>query len=105
MIATILIENYRSIEKLEFDPQNLCALVGPNSSGKTNILKALNVLLGETYPTERAFSKDDFYRRDTTREIRIQVWFAEQLSECRLTRVDTNRKDACGCTSLELIHK
>ncbi|NJL96502.1 AAA family ATPase [Candidatus Gracilibacteria bacterium] len=54
-IKNIKIKNFKSIKNIDFDPSELCALVGANSSGKSNILKAINILLGETYPTERAF--------------------------------------------------
>jgi putative ATP-dependent endonuclease of the OLD family len=55
MIKKLYIENFRSIEKMTLLPSHLSAIVGPNSVGKTNILKALEILLGESYPTERAF--------------------------------------------------
>jgi len=57
-VQKITIKNYRSIKELTLEPKNLCALIGPNSVGKTNVLKALDILLGETYPTERAFKKE-----------------------------------------------
>lgn len=104
MIAKIVIENFRSIEKLEIEPQNLCALVGPNSAGKTNVLKALDVLLGESYPTERAFSKDDFYGRDPSKTISIQVWFAQPLQPRRLTLRNVSRKQVCSAVSIRLMH-
>lgn len=96
MISKILIENFRSIEKLEFEPKNLCALIGPNSAGKTNILKAVNKLLGETYPTQNVFSKDDFFNRDTNRTIKIQVWFREPIEGQKLTSVSSRQKVYCA---------
>jgi len=84
MIARIKIENYRSIERIEFNPTKLCGLVGHNNAGKSNILSALDVLLGETYPTERAFTKDDFFNRETDRTILIEVEFDEPLNPSRL---------------------
>lgn len=47
-ISRIYIENYRSIKKLDFLPGNYCVLVGENNAGKSNILKAVNLVLGET---------------------------------------------------------
>ncbi len=104
MINKIRIVNFRSIQNLEIHPHNLCVLIGPNSSGKTNVLKALDILLGETYPTERAFSKDDFYGRNSNLEILIQVWFKEPLEACKLTSVATRRKEQCLISSLRLTH-
>ena len=65
-IKRIQIENYRSIKRLEIEPPLLCALVGPNNAGKSNILTALDLLLGPRYPTEASLSADDYYRRDQT---------------------------------------
>jgi putative ATP-dependent endonuclease of OLD family len=52
-IRRICIENYRSIENLDLELSSVNALVGPNNSGKSNILRALNVVLGETWPSKR----------------------------------------------------
>lgn len=71
MISRVRIEHFRSIKKIGFTPPRLCTLVGANSVEKSNILKALDTLLGETYPGDRAFNKDDFYNRDTNREIKL----------------------------------
>ena len=104
MIEKISIQNFRSIEDITIEPNNLTALIGPNSTGQANILKALNILLGETYPTERAFGKDDFFKRETDRVISIQVWFAEPLNTCRLTQVGVTGKRNCSPVSLKLTH-
>jgi predicted ATP-dependent endonuclease of OLD family len=106
MIKKILIENFRSIEKIELNTKNICALIGPNSTGKTNILKALAILLGETYPTERAFGKDDFFKRDIDKTICIQVWFENELSPCRLTKKGpgSSAKELCAPVSFRLTH-
>lgn len=46
MIKQIQIKNFRSIKDLTIEPQNLCALIGSNSAGKTNVLKAIDMVLG-----------------------------------------------------------
>lgn len=104
MINKIHIENFRSIKQLDFEVKNLCSLIGPNSAGKTNILKALDILIGETYPTERAFNKDDFFMRDTKKTICIQVWFQAFLNRVRLTKCDGSGKDYCLPISFKLTH-
>jgi len=103
MINRIFIENYRSIEQIEIRPENLCALIGPNSSGKTNILKAISILLGDTYPTERAFKKDDFFDRDISRTITIQINFDEALDPVYLSKKGGG-KENCECVSMQLTH-
>jgi predicted ATP-dependent endonuclease of OLD family len=48
-IRRIHIENYRSIGDLDIEFSSVNALVGANNSGKSNILRALNLVLGETW--------------------------------------------------------
>lgn len=74
-IKRVLIKNYRSIKTLELYPEDICALVGENNAGKTNILSALNLLLGETWPTKRSISPTDYHEEDTTQPIFIEVEF------------------------------
>lgn len=104
MIARIKIENYRSIEHLEFAPTQLCGLVGHNNAGKSNILAALDVLLGETYPTERAFTKDDFFQRETDKTIVIEVEFDEPLRPVQLTMNRSREKAPCSARTLRLTY-
>ncbi|HET6271707.1 MAG TPA: AAA family ATPase [Bacteroidota bacterium] len=104
MIARIKIENYRSIEHVEFSPTQLCGLVGHNNAGKSNILGALDVLLGETYPTERAFTKDDFFNRETDRSILIEVEFDVPLDPVRLTIHRSQDKRPCEAKTLQLTY-
>lgn len=59
-ISRVHIENYRSIKSLDFSPNNYCALIGENNAGKSNILKAINLVLGETWPSDRTFTEEDF---------------------------------------------
>lgn len=75
-LSHVEIENYRSIKELEFDPAQLCALIGPNNAGKSNILSALEFLLGATYPIEARLTEDDYYRRDYDNKTRISATFA-----------------------------
>ncbi len=82
-IARVHIENYRSIKSLDFEPASYCVLIGENNSGKSNILRAISIALGETWPTERMFSDEDFYNQDTSNDIVIQVFFDEVTEEWR----------------------
>ncbi|ADQ41112.1 SMC domain protein [Caldicellulosiruptor acetigenus I77R1B] len=61
-VSELYIVNYKSIkkEKIKFNPgKNV--LVGKNNAGKSNIIKALELLLGERYPTTVQFEERDFY--------------------------------------------
>jgi len=104
IISKLKIENFRSIKHIVIEPAGLCALIGPNSVGKTNILRAIDILLGETYPTERAFKKEDFLNEDIDKTIFIQVDFAESLGKFKLTSKDSRQKESCSPTSLRITH-
>ena len=55
------VENFMSIKeaKVEFDDTNIINFKGFNDSGKSAMLRALEVLLSNKYPTEQAkFIKD-----------------------------------------------
>jgi predicted ATP-dependent endonuclease of OLD family len=78
MIRNVIINNYRSIEHLDipFGPMN--AFIGPNNSGKSNVLRALDTVIGSTWPS-KPFTDRDFYRHDTARTIEITVLFEAAL--------------------------
>jgi len=71
MIKKLTIENFRSIKHLELEPLNLCAIVGPNSSGKSNVLKAIDLVLGEGWTTKAKIAKELF--NDTSKPIKILI--------------------------------
>ena len=60
------IRNFRSIENIliKFPKNKPLILFGPNNAGKTNILTALNIALGESYPTYREMDESDSFFRD-----------------------------------------
>ena len=82
-IARVRIEHFRSVKETDLEPGSLCVLIGENNAGKSNILKALNLVLGDTWPTERSFSDDDFHGLDTTKDIVIQVFFETETEVWR----------------------
>jgi putative ATP-dependent endonuclease of OLD family len=82
-ICRVVIDNFRSIKHLEFDPGPLCTLIGENNSGKSTIMRALSLVLGETWPTERAFDENDFHGNDTSKPIEITVFFDQSWDETR----------------------
>ncbi len=76
-IQSLTIKNFRSIKELNLEPKNLCALIGPNSSGKTNILKALDLVIGEGWTTKAKVARELFH--DTTHPIIIEVGFVNPI--------------------------
>jgi predicted ATP-dependent endonuclease of OLD family len=82
-IKRIHIENFRPIKALDFEPGPYCVLIGENNSGKSNILRALNLALGEIWPSERSFSEEDFHNQDTSNDIVIRIFFDETIEDWR----------------------
>ncbi len=82
-IRRVHIENFRSIKSLDFDPGTYCVLIGENNCGKSNILRALNLALGESWPGERSFTEEDFHGQDTANDIVIQVYFDKVIEDWR----------------------
>jgi putative ATP-dependent endonuclease of the OLD family len=76
MLTRLKIQNYRSLEAIDIPFSPLTALVGPNGSGKTSVLRALVCLFGEAWPSLRSFRvPQDFTHFDTRRPIEITGWF------------------------------
>ena len=65
-LQRIFVDHYRSIEhiEIEFPVGKPVVLFGPNNAGKSNILSAIDRLLGERYPTYIEMLDSDFYMRN-----------------------------------------
>ena len=85
-IKRVVIKNYRSIKHVAFEPGNLCTLIGENNSGKSTILRAINLVLGEQWPSERSFDETDFHKENTADPITIEVYFDTPIQDTRGTK-------------------
>lgn len=73
-VSQLSIENFRGIKRLDWRlpaDQRLITLVGPGDSGKSTILDAIHLLLGDRWSV--SFSDVDFYHVDPTRLIQIKA--------------------------------
>jgi len=77
-INKIHIENFKSIKKLDFEPTMLTALIGKNNVGKSNILSAIELMLGEKWPPY-AIKEEDIYIHDESLTGKIELYFAEPI--------------------------
>jgi len=73
-IKELKIQNFKSIESetIEFN-KGLNILVGPNNAGKTNIIEAIDLLLGDVYLPNFEASTDYFFNGKENREIIIEA--------------------------------
>ncbi len=78
-ITRVQIANWRSIKDVDFYPEDICILVGANNAGKTNIMSAINLLLGERWPMPANLEDSDFYDRDRNNHIRIRLCLEHPL--------------------------
>lgn len=76
------IKNFRSIGsdgiEISFD-SSLTALIGKNNVGKSNILAAIDYILGGYWAYEKDFTLEDFYQKNINNDIEICVYFNEPL--------------------------
>ncbi len=77
-IKRIHIENFRSIKELDFEPTMLTALIGKNNVGKSNILSAIELLLGEKWPPY-AIKEEDLHNHDERLRGKIELYFTEPI--------------------------
>lgn len=78
MLKKIKIKNFRSIEYIEIELGALNAFIGQNNSGKSNIMSALNIVLGERWP-KNVLQSDDFFNYNKGKMIEIDIMFDKFL--------------------------
>ena len=82
-IESVHIENFRSFEDATVPFNDYACLVGPNGTGKSTVLTALNVFFRE-YENQATdlsqLEEEDFHRKNTAAPVRITVTFCN-LSE------------------------
>jgi len=76
-LKSIKIKNYRSIGNnpvtIEFPENQPVILIGENNSGKTNIIRAIEILFGEWHPKYKEFDDHDYYNRSAISKIIIKA--------------------------------
>ena len=76
IITKLRINNYKNIEDMALEfVKGKNIIVGQNNSGKSNIISAINLVIGEKWPSKRY--EDNFYYQDSD-----SFTISLQLSEC-----------------------
>lgn len=79
-ISRITCNGYRSLEDVTMPLGPLTAIVGPNGSGKTSLLRAMNLILGPWWPSLRSLRiPQDFTSFDSNKELVIEIGFDPPL--------------------------
>ena len=89
-ISRVVIQNWRSVKDADFAPSDMTVLVGANNAGKTNILSAINFLLGDRWPIPGNLLDSDYFLGDRSRDIFIRLDFED--APYRRIDFDTSRE-------------
>ncbi len=91
-LSRLYIEHYRSLQKLDLKfEKGKNIIVGRNNSGKSNILKAIDLVLGEyspTYNKSENITINDFYCGDTKKPIFIWCEINREVIENTLEAIN-----------------
>lgn len=74
-LAHVRVANFRSLRDVSIEIGAHTALIGGNGAGKSSILKAID----KFYSTSKSLDADDFYGRDQSNPVEIELTF-DQLS-------------------------
>lgn len=75
-LKQITIEGFRSIAEqvvIDFPENKPVVLIGENNSGKSNIIRAIELMFGEFHPKYKRLEDYDHYNRDTNNQVVIET--------------------------------
>jgi putative ATP-dependent endonuclease of the OLD family len=87
-ISKIRIENFRSLRSLDLDVPQRCCLVGPNNAGKSNVLLAIQRVLGRDWVSVSSFDELDVYEHEHDTDVSIEVSFDPGIPFVRFKGAD-----------------
>jgi putative ATP-dependent endonuclease of the OLD family len=101
-IRSVHISNLRAISDATIELDDYSCFVGTNGAGKSTVLFALNVFFREPDAQGNpmtALSLEDFHKRDTSKPVKITVWFDQLTPEAREDFKDYFRNDQLVVTA------
>lgn len=77
LLKKVSIKNFKSIKHLEFDfpESNILVLVGENNAGKSNIIRAIDAICGDSWYGREKLEDHDYYLRNRKYPIQIDLFF------------------------------
>lgn len=69
----LTIKGFRSLRDPEIELPQICELVGPTNAGKSNVLLAIQRVLGREWLGTRSFEEEDVNAREPDGDIEIRV--------------------------------
>lgn len=98
-IKKLTVHNYRSLRKINIDfGRGRNVLVGKNNSGKSNLIKALDLVMGEKMPNYINFEQKDFYSEKRLNNGKESLYTANHffvLVELNGTDINMDLLNAC----------
>lgn len=76
-LEKIIIEGYRSIQhpvEIKFPNNMPVVLIGENNAGKSNIVRAIDILFGEQWPGSQSLEDHDVWGRSPDQEVQIKAF-------------------------------
>lgn len=102
-ITQLRLKGYRSISKwleVRFPPNQPVVLLGENNAGKSNIVRALNLVLGPFWPGNYEPEDHEFFGRDRANPIHMVLSFDEDdLCGGRCGGIPAGRRRHSGSTA------
>jgi len=95
-ISRLKIRNFRSIKSLDINLPQVCALVGSNNAGKSNILLAIQRVLGRDWVSVTSFTEEDVHGRDPSADISIALSFEPALPYSKFKAADPVEITTCS---------
>ena len=83
-ISKIIVENYRSIQKVEVLPQKFSVFVGQNNHGKTNFFESI-----DWFYTAKSSKNDEHFNKDEANKISVEIFF-EDVVESDIEKLTTD---------------
>ncbi len=71
-ISKVIVENYRSLQRVEIDPSRFSVFVGQNNHGKTNFFEAI-----EWFYTSKSSTQEEHFRKIEANRISVTLFFNE----------------------------